>query len=132
MIRRPPRSTRTDTRFPYTTLVRSHLHVGAIVLRADVLEHADREDPVEAAVVAGAIECVVVLQPDLHRQSGAKRARVFGLLARDGDADALHAVAPRRELQRLAPAATDVEHAHARPQPALAADRKRTRPTSRH
>src|SRR3546814_9185418 len=24
MIRRPPRSTRTDTRFPYTTLFRSH------------------------------------------------------------------------------------------------------------
>src|SRR3546814_2970584 len=26
MIRRPPRSTRTDTLFPYTTLFRSHLH----------------------------------------------------------------------------------------------------------
>src|SRR3546814_10078419 len=25
MIRRPPRSTRTDTRFPYTTLFRSHI-----------------------------------------------------------------------------------------------------------
>src|SRR3546814_2419948 len=30
MIRRPPRSTRTDTLFPYTTLFRSpRLHVGA-------------------------------------------------------------------------------------------------------
>src|SRR3546814_8920977 len=28
MIRRPPRSTRTDTLFPYTTLFRSHHHVG--------------------------------------------------------------------------------------------------------
>src|SRR3546814_14511075 len=28
MIRRPPRSTRTDTRFPYTTLVRSGRHAG--------------------------------------------------------------------------------------------------------
>src|SRR3546814_17312697 len=27
MIRRPPRSTRTDTLFPYTTLVRSHVGV---------------------------------------------------------------------------------------------------------
>src|SRR3546814_12076396 len=27
MIRRPPRSTRTDTLFPYTTLFRSHLTV---------------------------------------------------------------------------------------------------------
>src|SRR3546814_4597354 len=28
MIRRPPRSTRTDTLFPYTTLFRSHVLVG--------------------------------------------------------------------------------------------------------
>src|SRR3546814_10048695 len=27
MIRRPPRSTRTDTLFPYTTLFRSRLHI---------------------------------------------------------------------------------------------------------
>src|SRR3546814_3813080 len=30
MIRRPPRSTRTDTLFPYTTLFRSHLVIGAV------------------------------------------------------------------------------------------------------
>src|SRR3546814_20039136 len=39
MIRRPPRSTRTDTLFPYTTLFRSHLRdvgVGAF--------HEDRGD----------------------------------------------------------------------------------------
>src|SRR3546814_1714776 len=37
MIRRPPRSTRTDTLFPYTTLFRSHrrLH-GAGLLLADL------------------------------------------------------------------------------------------------
>src|SRR3546814_9716864 len=38
MIRRPPRSTRTDTLFPYTTLFRSLLHSrigGAIDQRAD-------------------------------------------------------------------------------------------------
>src|SRR3546814_1298431 len=29
MIRRPPRSTRTDTLFPYTTLFRSAVHRGA-------------------------------------------------------------------------------------------------------
>src|SRR3546814_3746889 len=28
MIRRPPRSTRTDTLFPYTTLFRSEIHFG--------------------------------------------------------------------------------------------------------
>src|SRR3546814_9891411 len=30
MIRRPPRSTRTDTLFPYTTLFRSRVHVVAL------------------------------------------------------------------------------------------------------
>src|SRR3546814_9182048 len=30
MIRRPPRSTRTDTLFPYTTLFRSGLKIGLI------------------------------------------------------------------------------------------------------
>src|SRR3546814_18867486 len=29
MIRRPPRSTRTDTLFPYTTLFRSHVSIDA-------------------------------------------------------------------------------------------------------
>src|SRR3546814_5030045 len=50
MIRRPPRSTRTDTLFPYTTLFRSRLRRArhALVLRLvadlgvdDVLELAD-------------------------------------------------------------------------------------------
>src|SRR3546814_11090710 len=31
MILRPPRSTRTDTLFPYTTLFRSPLHTSAVV-----------------------------------------------------------------------------------------------------
>src|SRR3546814_4516891 len=37
MIRRPPRSTRTDTLFPYTTLFRSGVHdrAGEAVLRQD-------------------------------------------------------------------------------------------------
>src|SRR3546814_1890590 len=34
MIRRPPRSTRTDTLFPYTTLFRSELAPGALCLSA--------------------------------------------------------------------------------------------------
>src|SRR3546814_14444563 len=37
MIRRPPRSTRTDTLFPYTTLFRSHLAVIAAI-RAEGVE----------------------------------------------------------------------------------------------
>src|SRR3546814_14435277 len=39
MIRRPPRSTRTDTRFPYTTLFRSNAHaLVAARLRVDLNE----------------------------------------------------------------------------------------------
>src|SRR3546814_5335480 len=51
MIRRPPRSTRTDTLFPYTTLFRSHDSADAPVVRcavptscrpvSDVPTHAD-------------------------------------------------------------------------------------------
>src|SRR3546814_6953219 len=40
MIRRPPRSTRTDTLFPYTTLFRSHL-VFDITQRASGAASAD-------------------------------------------------------------------------------------------
>src|SRR3546814_13330079 len=35
MIRRPPRSTRTDTLFPYTTLFRSDLDVARLEIRTD-------------------------------------------------------------------------------------------------
>src|SRR3546814_2583916 len=47
MIRRPPRSTRTDTLFPYTTLFRSGLHHGAAVGEVDLqhpVELAEAED----------------------------------------------------------------------------------------
>src|SRR3546814_7264456 len=44
MIRRPPRSTRTDTLFPYTTLFRSLAAVGAVVATGGTL----------LAVIAGA------------------------------------------------------------------------------
>src|SRR3546814_5536947 len=42
MIRRPPRSTRTDTLFPYTTLFRSLLHVCRDDARTATLEAALR------------------------------------------------------------------------------------------
>src|SRR3546814_6080578 len=40
MIRLPPRSTRTDTLFPYTTLFRSRLHF-RIERRGRLVEHQD-------------------------------------------------------------------------------------------
>src|SRR3546814_18844564 len=42
MIRRPPRSTRTDTLVPYTTLFRSHLTTGRTAL--NVLAISDDPD----------------------------------------------------------------------------------------
>src|SRR3546814_20760803 len=38
MIRRPPRSTRTDTLFPYTTLFRSDFRVEAITRESSVIK----------------------------------------------------------------------------------------------
>src|SRR3546814_20091748 len=42
MIRRPPRSTRTDTLFPYTTLFRSHVQVRLLVRRLGRAAHQQR------------------------------------------------------------------------------------------
>src|SRR3546814_5732012 len=39
MIRRPPRSTRTDTLFPYTTLFRSGHRAGVAVDQRDPIDH---------------------------------------------------------------------------------------------
>src|SRR3546814_18480146 len=54
MIRRPPRSTRTNTLFPYTTLFRSHVpdSIRFILLRyfcGTVLGHALHSRPAESA-----------------------------------------------------------------------------------
>src|SRR3546814_4089036 len=48
MIRRPPRSTRTDTLFPYTTLFRSRPEI------VEAQPHAEVEQPLEHRLRAGA------------------------------------------------------------------------------
>src|SRR3546814_19992399 len=59
MIRRPPRSTRTDTLFPYTTLFRSYTHV------------SDRYDPFATRVIAAtAGEAPYVLDGLPYQQTG--------------------------------------------------------------
>src|SRR3546814_19905195 len=51
MIRRPPRSIRTDTLFPYTTLFRSCLHLGEyVVCRLAVRHPVDRSHPLVDAL----------------------------------------------------------------------------------
>src|SRR3546814_19288246 len=70
MVRRPPRSTRTDTLFPYTTLFRS-VEIGADILDHDiggVAPAADRDVAIgqRKAVERGAIGAVD------HREAGAR------------------------------------------------------------
>src|SRR3546814_12054534 len=59
MIRRPPRSTRTDTLFPYTTLFRSAEAVAhqvkARVLRCGALQLAQQAGDAALADAAGAV-----------------------------------------------------------------------------
>src|SRR3546814_1851207 len=66
MIRRPPRSTRTDTLFPYTTLFRSHRRRPGLV---HVI--ARDRDRVEPRHVRGAISDHV--RDDPHRRFGHHR-----------------------------------------------------------
>src|SRR3546814_4728968 len=57
MIRRPPRSTRTDTLFPYTTLFRSHHRVGgALDVVEPLLEDGDRPTGEDVLVLEGHAE----------------------------------------------------------------------------
>src|SRR3546814_10791003 len=68
MIRRPPRSTRTDTLFPYTTLFRSAIGVGKPdglgPLAQEVLRLAGRRQSREVALDVGAE----------HRDAGLREA----------------------------------------------------------
>src|SRR3546814_14662310 len=78
MIRRPPRSTRTDTLFPYTTLFRS----GDFLGRGDAAER----DVGEQFVAAAAFQ--IVPGHARHREAGADRESKH-VLARIGPRDRL-------------------------------------------
>src|SRR3546814_20667184 len=61
MIRRPPRSTRTDTLFPYTTLFRSYARIRCCLdvtlprqSRSSVVKH-EHDDPIDAQQLASAV-----------------------------------------------------------------------------
>src|SRR3546814_1994365 len=53
MIRRPPRSTRTDTRFPYTTLCRSEEEVLPDIAHRGARQPPCPHDPAEIALDQG-------------------------------------------------------------------------------
>src|SRR3546814_2564783 len=93
MIRRPPRSTRTDTLFPYTTLFRSL----PVMLVGHVAggEHALDRSLGGAAAQPGADLQVAVV----HRQLALEQAGV-GRMA-DGDDEAVQIGRAHAELQSL-------------------------------
>src|SRR3546814_15799327 len=59
MIRRPPRSTRTDTLFPYTTLIRSDLGRGADIVVLTNIGEEGQAGRVEQLRRVG-IDCPVI------------------------------------------------------------------------
>src|SRR3546814_1259187 len=63
MTRRPPRSTRTDTLFPYTTLFRSHA-------QADEERRAPRVLALVTGVAAGFADLALVFDADIRREVG--------------------------------------------------------------
>src|SRR3546814_2704589 len=55
MIRRPPRSTRTDTLFPYTTLFRSPREMSAVIIRVLRLTRSTIAPAIGPNRIAGSI-----------------------------------------------------------------------------
>src|SRR3546814_16344221 len=107
MIRRPPRSTRTDTLFPYTTLFRSDLavicelvvlHVSGLGLQPDLprLFHAP-DRIVLAAVLENQPRQALAHVPGLQQQIG--EARITPIADRMGRLDERHA--PQSERKRV-------------------------------
>src|SRR3546814_2619017 len=82
MIRRPPRSTRTDTLFPYTTLFRS----GLLALLAGGGEVADQVAGIDAREVLHRRAAGRIAVADGDRVGGAARARKAVSLAQGGTA----------------------------------------------
>src|SRR3546814_17718293 len=106
MIRRPPRSTRTDTLFPYTTLFRSQ-SIGAVPLKnaVHVLPHSQ-----ESATAFGSLMAEIV---DNGGEATLIEAR---LLAGQSDADvrALFDAARREDYEEIARVARQIGRASCR------------------
>src|SRR3546814_5022119 len=98
MIRRPPRSTRTDTLFPYTTLFRSVApfdqarigdlgiggpdHDGDIIVAADQPGIVDRQRAIGGVdrdgAIRGYLAAFFIVDDEIARQIGEDRGRLTG------------------------------------------------------
>src|SRR3546814_4885881 len=110
MIRRPPRSTRTDTLFPYTTLFRSHAVAiagvqrdGAGVVRADMQK---RQPPARLHIVRQPVQQATGITVPAEIRVGADRADLLCLRG-------AHALADHRRQPDVAVAARSEEHTSA-------------------
>src|SRR3546814_8481986 len=108
MIRRPPRSTRTDTLFPYTTLFRSERHPRGDETLADF---GDRLDAVERDALRRIVELHQVAQIDRRQVGDPARELQIGRIAvgRDRGLQQVHQL--RRIGVRLAPRALAIDTA---------------------
>src|SRR3546814_17581019 len=90
MIRRPPRSTRTDTLFPYTTLFRSKLRQLGPGRQDRARQRAGDRRPRLAIGRAGRKEEIVAVVIEDHRlcRRAARRVEAPRPVARQGEADA--------------------------------------------
>src|SRR3546814_14510623 len=77
MRRRPPRSTRTDTLFPYTTLFRSLLHHLSVLRHLHLApdEHQHEQDQCRGLLELGAEHEARVLLDDAEAEPGDDDAR---------------------------------------------------------
>src|SRR3546814_17287580 len=101
MIRRPPRSTRTDTLFPYTTLFRSHFlpPVGQHEGKAAIYVAARREPLVEDDII-GLVRIDLAHCPGLAGLAGQNRldSSIIGKRSSADEDVALGAQAHRNRL----------------------------------
>src|SRR3546814_15624387 len=108
MIRRPPRSTRTDTLFPYTTLFRSNPDVAFVAVGTDVEDGVvavDMED-IAALGVAHDDVALVAVGADIERRITGIQVKRVAALAVANDDVALVAVGADIE-RRVAPVEVD-------------------------
>src|SRR3546814_2759907 len=81
MIRRPPRSTRTDTLFPYTTLFRSAFHQlrdgGGVAVAIDAADPARRVEPDRFDILHGSEACRLEHAAHCRLAAGAAAAGEF-------------------------------------------------------
>src|SRR3546814_16449576 len=85
MIRRPPRSTRTDTLFPYTTLFRSAPAGGAGQIRSVLMSQSSPNARSQAERIARVAELNDALRRSIHSPGRNQIVMTAGVAALIGD-----------------------------------------------